>query len=70
MWSFPWLGYAACYRGKDAAATADDFVADTELVNVQRSKTVNIGGKKVVKKQTKKKKNPIGEAKTKENPIA
>lgn len=68
---FPWLGAATCYTPKEANDVDDEFKADTEAGAADgRPKTVNIGGKEVVKKQPKKKKNPLGDSATKENPIA
>lgn len=69
---FPWLGAAVCYRRKDDAAVNDEFVADNERLvdGEKKGKTVTIGGKEVVKKAPKKKKDPLGDKAKRENPLA
>ena len=53
--AFPWLGAVTCYTKK----SEDDFQEGSGPV---KNKKVTINGKEVVKKQIKKKKNPIGSA--------
>jgi len=68
--AFPWLGAAVCYSGKK---TEDDaFVADNERLvdDDKKPKTVTIGGKEIVKKSPKPKKNPLGDKAKQENPLA
>ena len=59
--AFPWLGVVTCYKKKDAAVEGK-YIADSEVAQKEKVKTVIINGKEVVKKTPKKKKNPIGEA--------
>lgn len=59
-----------CYRKKEDSAAVGDFVADNEAPADGKAKTVTINGKEIVKKTPKKKKNPIGTAAEKANPIA
>lgn len=62
--AFPWLGAATCYK----KAQVDD---NYEQANQnEKAKTVKINGKDIVKKQAKKKKNPIDSAVVQENPLA
>ncbi len=60
-----------CYTPKDQAAGDGKFVADdNEAAADGKSNTIVINGKEVVKKTPKKKKNALGDAAAKENPIA
>ena len=54
--AFPWLGAATCYK---RGQVDDNYV---EAANADAKKTVKINGKDIVKKQPKKKKNPIGDS--------
>ena len=62
--AFPWIGAVTCYK---KSSDSDNYVQpDAGLKN----KTVKINGKEIVKKQVKKKKNPIDGGVVDANPIA
>ena len=62
--AFPWLGVVTCYS---KSPSSDDFQEGSGPV---KNKKVVINGKEVVKKQIKKKKNPIDSAVVQANPLA
>ena len=62
--AFPWLGLATCYK---KSQDSDNYKQADGAV---KNKTVKINGKEVVKKQVKKKKNPIDGGVVESNAIA
>ena len=62
--AFPWLGVATCYK---KSQDSDNYKQADGAV---KNKTVKINGKEVVKKQVKKKKNPIDGGVVESNAIA
>lgn len=62
--AFPWLGVVTCYK---KGQVDDNYV---EANQNDAKKTVKINGKEIVKKQPKKKKNPIDSAVVQADPIA
>ena len=66
--AFPWLGAVTCYKGPEGA---DASVADEEAQLIDnKQKKVEIGGKSIAKKAPKKKKNNVGDAAVREDPLA
>ena len=61
--AFEWLGVVTCYK---KAQVDDSFVKSTS----EAKKTVTINGKEIMKKSSKKKKNPIDGGVVEANPIA
>lgn len=58
--AFPWFGAVTCY--KPAGAQVNDSAADNEAQLLSGKKnTVTVNGKEIVKKQPKKRKDPVGE---------
>lgn len=66
--AFPWLGAVTCYSKQAKVEEGGDLEAP--LVDGAKPKTIMIGGKEVVKRAPKAKKNPIGESATDANPLA
>lgn len=62
--AFEWLGAVTCYKKAQVDDNYEQVKSDTE-----KSKTVMVNGKAIVKKAPRKKKNPISGDAVKENPI-
>ena len=62
--AFPWLGVATCYKKEK---DNDNYEKSDGAV---KNKKVKVNGKEVVKKQVKKKKNPIDSGVVEQNAIA